>query len=284
MQKTKIHTYTSYNFIDKVDETENEDSVQYTESDDSMLCLTLADGAGGSGIFNRKWSKHLTENPYMEDLVEKATLDNWFSSVAEAFYNQITEDKNQFTDRFIENKFNEEGSFATYLQVNINPKENTVTYFGYGDTRLFLFRWNSDVNTYFIHDIYPIKYCETLQDFPDLLNWNRAVESWPEPCTQSLMEGDVIISATDGMADFLVRKLYTFDKDALTSFISDAMSNFLKEEHHEVQAQSPQEIIVTIQQFFEQDNTQKITTIENWMNHGLIPDDITLTYYIHQNL
>lgn len=280
MQKNKIRIFSCYNFIDKLDESENEDSVAI-HSNDTETILSMADGAGGSGIFSKLWSQKLVENPYRNHYENEDERNKWFATIAEEFYDSIEAKFKELDNRFVKNKFYEEGSFSTYLQAKIDHESNTLTYWGVGDTRLFLFRLKDDEQGYSLVNVYPVSDVKTLDDNPDLLNWNEAVEKWPKPEMHVLQENDVFVCCTDALANFFIRSLYHNRNTFLEDILPETLLNSLLGEDVQVMKFSPDVMIYKLKRFFELSKKRRINRLQRWMEQGLGFDDYTIAIYTH---
>lgn len=207
MQESNILKFTHYNFIDKVDETENEDAVNTFESEKEFR-IAISDGAGAAGIYCRDWAHFLVaqqpEKPFSKD-----ESNAWFLGISEEFYLQKYKTINK-SDSFILEKFNTEGSYATVLYVWFNKTNNQLSYSGIGDTTLFIFR--STQGNYEPILITPINEQKSIDDFPKLINWNKSLEYDLASKHIDLLRGDILVLCTDCLARWLIYNMLVLEQ------------------------------------------------------------------------
>jgi serine/threonine protein phosphatase PrpC len=177
--------------IAKWGETENEDSWFFHHN---TSCFTLADGAGGVGLFSKEWAQTLAES--IEHLPSNNGVLKKIHELKIDFYNRqeafLEKNPEYFSDKFFE-----EGSAATLLVSQLAEGQKIKT-LAYGDSGFFLYhsRENS-LET----NIKP----DHLIDLPILLNSK-------EPSTRedalfydelSYEPGDTLILVSDALAQYL---------------------------------------------------------------------------------
>ena len=113
------------------DPSTNEDAVRCTPN-----FIAVSDGAGGCGIFAERWSQYLVDNLSACSFGGFEAFNQWIDSIWEPFYNEIESELDRY-DKFVGNKFQKEGSYAT-LAVVWHTGLN-INYCYYGDSSIFVF-------------------------------------------------------------------------------------------------------------------------------------------------
>lgn len=131
--------------------------------------LAIADGAGGTGIFARKWADTILANLPEYPFENSEILDNWIGTFWENFYNeQIKASEHLFYA--VKNKFLEEGSCTTLLAVWLAEKEFTCV--SYGDSQLVIWEIEKKELVFF-----PYQTLLAFEQNPFLINWNTNIHA-----------------------------------------------------------------------------------------------------------
>lgn len=203
MQQNKTLIFTHYNFIDKINEEENEDATNELESE-SDFRIAISDGAGAAGIYCKDWANFLVENQPENPFQSKDNSMEWFLRISKQFYN-INYNKIDKKDPFILEKFITEGSYATLFYLWFDKRLKKLNYSGVGDSTLFVFkRINNDYEPVLIT---PINEQKSLDDFPKLINWNKSLNYDLISKEIELMAGDVLILCSDSISRWLIYNL-----------------------------------------------------------------------------
>lgn len=278
MSGIKVQYFTTFNFTDKKDQNENEDAF-FEKPAMGSLCFSLSDGAGGVGIFSADWARFLTQRQPETYPDDRRYWHNWFSTAAEAFYEQI-DPENNLNDPLVLQKFYSEGSYATLLYVWIDEQKDELTSLAVGDT--FLFHFNLNGRSAMLKQIYPLANHHTLDDFPQLLNWNRAIEDWPAPYQAKLEKNDVIICCTDALAKFFIKALFAGNPAAFAGLLSDQLLERLNTQEAKITSIQPLGLLELISDFFNlSGEKQRIDLLRQLVGEGLEEDDYTISCYIH---
>ena len=140
------------------DPSTNEDAVRGTPN-----FIAVSDGAGGCGIFAERWSQYLVDNLSACSFGGFDVFNQWIDSIWEPFYNEIESELDRY-DKFVGNKFQKEGSYATLAVVW--HTELNINYCYYGDSSIFVFDTMQDEMLFMsAPDI------ATYDKSPCLINW-----------------------------------------------------------------------------------------------------------------
>lgn len=192
-----------FNFSNKIDEEENEDALRINENSNYHL-FAMSDGAGGAGIYCKEWAKYIVNNQPEFPILSNEEANKWFQKISKSFYEFIKPTVN-YDNIFIGERFDSEGSYATLLYVWICKTEKKYFISGIGDTTLFHFiKKNED---YTIGLIEPINKQLSLNDNPELLNWQKALEYSLLSKSVDYKNGDTIIICTDSLSRRIIYQL-----------------------------------------------------------------------------
>ena len=131
--------------------------------------VALSDGAGGCGLFAAQWAKVLVEHMPCKPLISVKQMSEWITGFWEPFYEKhllIAQ-----SDPFLLNKYENEGSLATYSALWIDKELNKISYTTYGDSMVLIYDKISgelSVQNYF-NDF------SVCNKAPYLLNWKDEV-------------------------------------------------------------------------------------------------------------
>jgi hypothetical protein len=220
-----------HNFIDKLSDSENEDSISISENEDFDL-FAVSDGAGGAGIYCGEWARFITSNQPEIPFFSKDEADAWFINLSKDFYQKYYP-KVDKSDVYIREKFLKEGSYATILYCWISKRDRKLFYTAVGDTSLFIFSKTSSGMMPAL--IFPINEQMNLHDSPDLINWRRDLNFNLVSKEYLLEKDDIVILCTDSIARLLVYHLLVLDQkntfkalgDRITKSIDQNMLEYL---------------------------------------------------------
>lgn len=184
--------------ISKRGNNENEDHWYFHQE---KRCFTLADGAGGVGVFAKEWAVELTESINNLHSLERVITN--IQKLKIEFYQErelfLEAHPNYFADKFFE-----EGSAATLLGAQLTSN-SALKMLSYGDSGIFLYK----VKTKRLMTNLTV---EHFGDFPLLINCNE-----PETNAQGFFyeeliyeEGDMLVLCSDAVAKYLYL-VYLFD-------------------------------------------------------------------------
>lgn len=173
-------------------------------SEDESLCdakrIAVSDGAGGCGIFAERWSAYLLEKLPAKKFVEFVDFSAWLDSIWEEFF-ESNKSLAASVGGFAQNKFYDEGSFATLAAAW--KYRNKVYWVAYGDSVVFHY----DKSTKLLQHSFT-----ALSDFaesPFLINWKNELDN------KGFVQGEykisansVVFVASDALA-FYILAMYT---------------------------------------------------------------------------
>ena len=186
---------TSFDFCNKINEDENEDAIGISENSNFHL-FAMSDGAGGAGIYCKEWANFIVNNQPEFPILSDEEANNWFQNISQSFY-EFIKPKVNYDNIFIGERFDNEGSYATLLYVWLSKTDKKYFLTGIGDTTLFFFKKKNE--DYSVSLIYPINKQSSLNDNPDLINWQRPLEYSLLSKSVDYEPGDTIIICTDSL-------------------------------------------------------------------------------------
>ncbi len=198
-----VKSISSYDFSSKISQDENEDAIRISENSNFNL-FAMSDGAGGAGIYCKEWANHIVNNQPEFPIVSNDEANKWFQKISKSFYEFIKPTVN-YDNIFIGERFDKEGSYATLLYVWVSKTEKKYFISGIGDTTLFYFKKTND--NYSICLIESISKQLSLEDNPELLNWQRAFEYSLLSKSVDYENGDTIIICTDSLSRRIIYQL-----------------------------------------------------------------------------
>jgi hypothetical protein len=187
---------TSFDFCNKINEDENEDAIGISENSNFHL-FAMSDGAGGAGIYCKEWANFIVNNQPEFPILSDEEANNWFQNISQSFY-EFIKPKVNYDNIFIGERFDNEGSYATLLYVWLSKTDKKYFLTGIGDTTLFFFKKKNE--DYSVSLIYPINKQSSLNDNPDLINWQRPLEYSLLSKSVDYEPGDTIIICTDSLS------------------------------------------------------------------------------------
>jgi hypothetical protein len=201
------------NFLDKC-ESENEDFVRIISISHKPYSLyAISDGAGGSGVFSKEWSKYLCENiPLAPSEFGYENTIKWFNNISQGFYNDIIL-KQDLSDLILKRKVFKEGSFSTLTICWIDKEENELLFSSSGDSCFFYFEKNDDV--FILKQISSLNLQAGIDDAPFLLNWNIELEKQLSFDSIEIENEFRLIIASDSLAKWILLNLVIFNVSAL---------------------------------------------------------------------
>lgn len=182
--------------------------------------ISLADGAGGTGVFAAEWAEFLCQNLPEKPLLSLAEVDVWLGENCTKFYEMYLPLAQK--DTFLSNKFLQEGSAATLVALWINETEKLLHFVNIGDSVLFCYDKISNELSLPTH----IENLLFFEQNPVLLNW--ADESTNDTQFSAgkyeLVDNQVFILASDAMAqwiwlNYLLRSEDETDKKQLQTIV-----------------------------------------------------------------
>lgn len=177
-------------------------------SEDVSLCdsrrIAVSDGAGGCGIFAERWSAYLLEKLPAKKFVDFVDFSVWLDSIWEDFF-ESTKSLAASVGGFAQNKFYDEGSYATFAAAW--KYRYKVYWVAYGDTVVFHY----DKSTKQLQHSFT-----ALNDFaesPFLINWKNELDS------KGFVQGEykiaansVVFVASDALAFYILAMYLIFSK------------------------------------------------------------------------
>jgi len=279
MSEINLKHFSTFNFADKKDKSENEDAIACKPGGDALR-FSLSDGAGGVGVLSAEWAVFLVHAQPEKYHREDQHWKDWFLKTAEAFYEQINPQQN-ISDPLVLQKFFSEGSFATLLYLWIDTKQNQLISLAIGDTCLFHFSFGNDEN-FILKKIYPLMHHRSLDDFPQLLNWNTLHPDWPAPYQQKLEKQDIIICCTDALAKFFISALFSGDPAIFNGLLPQELLEDLESKKPTHAPLTPRGLMQLINELLDNPSEkEQIEILKRWVEQGLEEDDYTISYYIH---
>lgn len=169
-------------------------------SEDVSLCdtkrIAVSDGAGGCGIFAERWSAYLMEKLPAKKFVDFADFSVWLDSIWEEFF-ESNKSLAASVGGFAQNKFYDEGSFAT-LAASWKFR-NKVYWVAYGDTVVFHYDKSSKQLQHSFTAL-----CDFAES-PFLINWKNELDS------KGFVQGEykitansVVFVASDALAFYIL--------------------------------------------------------------------------------
>jgi len=208
---------TTYDFSVKINEDENEDALRIAEG--SLFDLfAMSDGAGGAGIYCKEWANFIVNNQPEFPILSNEEQSIWFQKISKSFY-EFIKPKVNYDNIFIGEKFDSEGSYATLLYVWVSKKEKKYFLSGIGDTTLFHFKKTND--NYSIKFIEPINRQTTLNDNPELINWQKPLGYSLLSKSVDYENGDTIIICTDSLSRRIVYQLLLINQFQTEQFLTE---------------------------------------------------------------
>ncbi len=137
---------------------DNEDAAH---TDDPANVWTVADGAGGTGIFVGQWAHHLTQRVPAHPFADLNDLSNWLDGHWVSFFDRYR--PRAEADPFINYKFMYEGSGATLA--TLHRQDDRLHWFVYGDAVVVRYQPTTDMLVVANPDLHQFELA------PYLLNW-----------------------------------------------------------------------------------------------------------------
>jgi serine/threonine protein phosphatase PrpC len=176
----------------------NEDTVSELYGEGEKRHFALSDGAGGVGIFAEIWSATLVEKIKTQStpFATLEELDVWIGSFAEEYIQTQTPTLSE--NRYVRQKFEQEGSYATLAACWVSAQKGIFCL--YGDSCAF--HWNGTTLT-----LYPEKYREdaAFHHAPYLIGIYEPLVKGFEKEEISCQKGDFLILASDAFSRFLLK-------------------------------------------------------------------------------
>lgn len=280
MQQNKTLKFTHFNFIDKINEDENEDAMCDVESEINFK-IAISDGAGAAGIYCKDWANFLVENQPEIPFKSKDNTVEWFLRISKQFYDN-NYNKIDKKDPFILEKFNSEGSYATLLYLWFDKKLKKLNYSGIGDTTLFVFK---SINKEYVPVlITPINEQKSLDDFPKLVNWNKSLNYDLTSKEIELMPEDIIILSTDSISRWLIYNLLIVSQLKTQELLGVELSSSINLDLLELlkfkdRYSSLEDMLMKIEYTFKRGNEFFIEELKKLVaNNELEKDDYTIIF------
>ncbi|MBB3837656.1 hypothetical protein FHS57_001653 [Runella defluvii] len=224
----ECHRASVANFIDKR-EFENEDAIHINHSqEEPFSSFVLCDGAGGSGVFCKEWAKFLAERVPLNPMHFFMPSENWYSETCRLFYENVIE-KKDLSDLILNKKVHRDGSYSTFCACWVDKINNKLIFSSIGDTCVFYFVHRDD--TFHLTYITSINKQHSIDDSPELLNWNmEGNKAFPHK-EFSVNSPFYVVLASDSLAKWMLLHLYildlpffepiNFEESFLRSLVSD---------------------------------------------------------------
>jgi len=204
----EYHSVSVANFIDK-SESENEDAINVNHSQEEQFSsFVLCDGAGGSGVFCKEWAMFLAERVPVDPQLFFIPSENWYSETCRLFYENVIE-KKDLSDLILNKKVHRDGSYSTFCSCWIDKINNKVTFSSIGDTCVFYFIHQED--TFHLTYITSINEQHSIDDSPELLNWNIELSKTFPHKEFSISSPFYIVMASDNLAKWILIHLENLD-------------------------------------------------------------------------
>ena len=197
----------------------SEDSLSVQQVGIDKLLVTLSDGAS-TGVFSKKWSKHIVESITQEHVVSKESFASQLSRIRKTFQPSITRPSAL-------RKFLQEGSYATVASVlfeSISSAEEEKTLklhmLTIGDIELLGIKPDGSLDFSF-----PYQSSQEFGNVPDLLRSNEKLQVktpltiQESVCVSSLQ--NTILICTDAASEFFLKRLEEY------GHIKDIIANIL---------------------------------------------------------
>lgn len=151
--------------------------------------FAVADGASESFTAG-EWARYLVAG-YIEQGPEESQLSAWLNEMRSRWKSEI--DSRQWS-WFAEQK-SQEGAYATFLGLQLQPQEQGFTYRGLaaGDSCLIRLQGDRVVQSF------PLESADLFGRRPDLINSRRGIPTW-RFVQGSLQAGDRLLLVTDALA------------------------------------------------------------------------------------
>jgi hypothetical protein len=202
------------NFLDKT-ESENEDFASIDSNKNDLYSLyKITDGAGGSGVFSKEWSKYLSENipQNPSDFADDKSKD-WFNIISKGFYDDIIA-KQDLSDLVLQRKVFKEGSYATLTVCWLDRQSNELFTSSIGDSCFFYFEKSNQKHS--LKAISSLNQQNEIDEAPNLLNWNIELEK-ELPFDSFEIEHDfILILASDSLSKWILLNIAMLDFSILT--------------------------------------------------------------------
>ncbi len=202
------------NYLDKT-ESENEDFASIYSNNYNLHSLyKISDGAGGSGVFSKEWSKYLSENiPQDPSDFAYEKSKNWFNLVSKGFYEDIIA-KKDLSDLILQRKVFKEGSYATLTVCWIDRQSNEIFTSSIGDSCFFYFEKSNE--KHLLKAISSLNQQKEIDEAPNLLNWNIELQQ-ELPFDSFEIENDfILILASDSLSKWIILNIAILDFSILT--------------------------------------------------------------------
>lgn len=202
------------NFLDKT-ESENEDFASIDSNKNDLYSLyKITDGAGGSGVFSKEWSKYLSENiPQNPSDFAYDKSKDWFNIISKGFYEDIIA-KQDLSDLILQRKVFKEGSYATLTVCWIDRQSNEIFTSSIGDSCFFYFEKSNQKHS--LKAISSLNQQNEIDEAPSLLNWNIELEK-ELPFDSFEIEHDFILMlASDSLSKWILLNIAMLDFSILT--------------------------------------------------------------------
>lgn len=220
------------NFLDKT-ESENEDYASiYSNKDDSYSMYEITDGAGGSGVFSKEWSKYLSKNiPKDPSNFGNNKSKEWFNKISKGFYDDIIA-KQDLSDLILQRKVFKEGSYSTATICWIDKNSNELFTSSIGDSCLFYFEKSN--KEYILKTISSLNNQNDIDEAPNLLNWNiELVHDLPFDSFEIENEFRLIL-ASDSLAKWILLNIAMLDFSILKeSHFNNEFKKSINNEKHQ---------------------------------------------------
>lgn len=197
------------NFLDKI-ESENEDYASiYSNKDVLYTMYAITDGAGGSGVFSKEWSRYLSEKiPKIPSEFAYSKSIEWFNIISKGFYEDIIANQD-LSDLILQRKVFKEGSYSTLTVCWIDKHSNEIFYSSTGDSCILYFE--KENNTYYLKAISSLNKQEEIDEAPSLLNWNIEITQ-QLPFDSLEIENEFrLILASDSLSKWILLNVAIFD-------------------------------------------------------------------------
>jgi len=182
--------------VSKSDSAGNLPNEDYCLHDSDRAIISLADGAGGMGVFCGEWAKYVCNNLPDNPFFTIQDLNRWLDIVWEPFCDTYQPQAEQLN---MSNKFLEEGSLCTLVAVwQMEPSVFQAVV--YGDSVLLVY--NKRKKKFTLNSMPDIKEFDNL---PHLLNWKYpATEDGFKSFHFNLRTDEIILLASDALAQYLL--------------------------------------------------------------------------------
>lgn len=120
----------------------NFDSI-YNEFNESGGVCVIADGKKNKGILSDKWAEYLCANTKIEPLRDLSDFERYLDENWEGFYE---DNSKNFDDNFLQNAFENQGSYSTYTACWLSENKNGLHYqwLSYGNSGVLIYDEKKD--------------------------------------------------------------------------------------------------------------------------------------------